>query len=162
MSERRWLTPGPSKLYEPCVECKKKRTICIRVRRPAGGTTDFGHAALSVNEPLSNGTTKTTTYGNWPALGTQNRLQKNYSGDDPAKDNRWRPEDVKCREINEEEEKKLQKAIDKHQSWDPYSNNCAKWAGETWNSTTGDALNYGAKDWSHNSPSTLLDSMNGK
>jgi hypothetical protein len=43
----RWAGEGSSNLYKGCVDCKKKRVLCIRVRRPE--TEDFGHASLSVH-----------------------------------------------------------------------------------------------------------------
>jgi hypothetical protein len=141
----------PASLYSPCVECKKKRTLCIRVRRP--DWYNFGHAALSLSEPLESGGTKTDHFGSWPAWGRQNRVVKNYSGDDPSKDPRWKPEDVRCREINEDQEKKLAQELAKHQSWDGIANNCSKWAGSTWTAVTGEALN------SYWKPSSLLGSI---
>lgn len=155
---------GSSNLYEPCVECKKKRTICIRVRRPE--TTDFGHAAITTHEPLAGGGEKVTTYGNWPSKTWFNRgndLRKNDAGDDPTKDPRWKKEDVKCKEMTDEEEKKLKEAVNKKQLYDYTNNNCARWAGSTWNGVTGDSLNYGAtSNTVYNSPTTLGDSMNPK
>lgn len=147
--------PGSSNIYEPCVECKKKRTLCIRVRRPE--TMDFGHAALSVQEEGQ----KPTTYANWPGTGaTGNDIRKNYKGDDPAQDPRWKKEDVKCKELDEAQEKKLEEALNKKQAYDYTNNNCAKWSGSTWNSVTGDNLDYGANNWAYNSPTTLANSMN--
>lgn len=145
-------------LYEPCKDCKKKRTLCVRVRRPIW--RDFGHAALSVHEG-----DKTTTYGNWPEQSSgANTLQKDYKkgeakGDDYTKDDRWDPKDVKCKEIDEEQEKKLKEAVNKKQQYDLKDNNCAKWAGSTWNNVTGDSLDYGAGNWVYSSPTTLGDSI---
>ncbi len=151
--------PGSSNLYKACVECKKRRTLCIRVRRP--GTWDFGHAALSVHEPGQ----KPVTYGNWPGDGKKgdvNDIKRDYKGDDWTKDERWKKEDVRCKELTEEEEKKLEEAVNKKQAYDYTNNNCARWAGSTWNNVTGEGLNYGgSSNWVYNSPTTLADSMKG-
>lgn len=152
--------PGSSNLYQPCVTCTKPRTLCIRIRRPTARPWDFGHANLAILEEGQ----PTVTYGNWP--GTQNGsnindIRRNDPGDDPAKDSRFRKEDVKCKQLTPEEEKKLEEAINKKQQYGVTDNNCARWAGTTWNNVTGDSLNYGATtNTLYNSPTTLLESMN--
>lgn len=140
-------------LYEPCKECKKKRTLCIRVRRAIW--KDFGHAALSVHEEGQ----KPVTYANWPSKGTGNDLRKNDPGDDYNADPRWKATDVKCKELSEEEEKKLKEELAKPQTYGLTDNNCAKWSGSTWNSVTGGSLDYGAGNTFYSSPTTLADSM---
>lgn len=142
-------------LYTPCVNCKKPRTLCIRVRRPIW--RDFGHAALSLHEE---GQDK-ITYGNWPDEGKDNDVRKNYAGDDYEKDDRWKKEDVKCKELTEDEEKRLKEELAKKQAYDLKDNNCSKWAGGTWNRVTNDGLDWGQNtNWVYNSPATLADSMN--
>lgn len=148
---------GSSNLYQPCLECRQRRTLCIRVRRP--GTLDFGHAALSLHEPGQ----RPVTYGNWPGSGTGqvNDIRRNAPGDDWTRDSRWKKEDVKCKELTEEEEQKLKEQLDRKQRYDYTNNNCARWSGSTWNAVTGDSLNYGGdSNWVYNSPTTLADSMN--
>lgn len=155
----RWAGKGSSNLYKPCVNCTKKRVLCIRVRRPE--TTDFGHASLSVHEEGQ----KPTTYATWPNYGkwgAVSDMKRDADGDNWNKDARWKKEDVRCKEIDEEQEKKLKEAVNRKQDWDPTDNNCSRWAGSTWNSVTGENLNYGAgTNWVYNSPTTLADSIKG-
>jgi hypothetical protein len=161
---------GSSNLYKACVDCKKPRKICVRVRRPE--LKDFGHAHISVHETMNDGSEKVTTYGNWPSSTWFNRgndLQRDYKGkgkaddggDDFNTDKRWKPEDVKCKTMTQEEEDRLKEQINKKQLYDYTDNNCARWAGSTWNNVTGDNLSYGASSNTvYNSPTTLLNSMN--
>lgn len=128
-------------LYEPCVECQKKRTICVRVRRKH----NLGHAAVSVHEPLANGTTKTTTYALWPQMGPKERgatdLQRNYKGDDFSNTDDWDPKDVQCKEMDKEQEEKLKEAVNTPLNYDFSQGNwCSTWASGTYNSVTGSNL----------------------
>jgi hypothetical protein len=141
-------TPNPQSkssagLYQPCVECKRKRTICVRVRRKI----NMGHALISVHEPLESGGTATTTYGLWPkqdgAASGASDLRVNDPGDAYWKDtNAWDPKDVKCKEMDEKDEEALKKAVNKNEQYSFTSGNwCSTWAAGTYNGVTGS--NYG-------------------
>jgi hypothetical protein len=157
---------GGEKINGDCVECRKKKTLCINVRRPAGGFTDYGHTSLTLGDGE-----KFETFGNWPkkySKGAPSTVKKDFndlkdpaspSTDNPENDRRYK--ERKCKEITEEQEKKLREAA-QNQAYDLTDKNCAKWAGTTWNSITGDNLDYGGNNWFYNSPTTLGDSIKGK
>lgn len=142
-------------LYRPCIECKKKRTLCIRARRKG----NLGHALLSVHEPLADGSTATTTYGLWPKAGGTSRgssdIRVNDSGDKYGDDpDAWNPKDVKCKEMDEKDEEKLKKALNKGEQYNFTSGNwCSTWASRTYNGVTGSNL-------SGFTPNSLANSIN--
>ncbi|MEZ4293667.1 MAG: hypothetical protein R3B70_01730 [Polyangiaceae bacterium] len=128
-------------LYEPCVECQKKRTLCVRVRR----AHNLGHAALSVHEPLAAGGEKVTTYGFWPAQAGKPRwdtnVRKNDPGDVYSNTQDWDPKDVQCKEIDEKQEEKLKAAVNKNAQYNLLSGDwCSTWAAGTYNGVTGSNL----------------------
>jgi hypothetical protein len=138
-------TTEPSKVGLPCLTCAgKKRTLCVRSNRKAGWHPQhWGHADLALTESNVDGTGKTTTtYGNWPAKyspGSDTTLKSNYEYDLDHKDFKY----VRCKEISDEQTKKLQKAVEQNKSWNFYNNNCSTLAGSTWKDVTGESLYYG-------------------
>lgn len=174
-------TLGREQINGACVECRKKRTLCINIRRPQPGyATDFGHAALSLGDGE-----KFETFGNWPSSYTpgvyrssarggqsiapgMSTVKKDFNSlkdptnpttDNPENDRRFK--ERKCKEITEEQEKKLRQAA-ASQDYNLTDKNCAKWAGSTWNNITGDNLDYGAGNWIYHSPQNLGDSIKGQ
>lgn len=154
---------GTLDLNEPCPTCTKpKRVLCIRSNRKSGYVPQhWGHANLALVE-IGPAGKSTTTYGNWPSKytpGGASTLKKNYEHDLDHKDFKY----VRCKEIDEEQYKKLQKATEKaNQKWNFYNNNCATWSGSTWKDVTGESLGYG--QWNptfYDAPSDLGTSIIG-
>lgn len=112
------LQEQSTNLYKPCIECKRKRTICIRARRKI----NFGHANITVHEQLESGKVHTDTYGLWTTADNakpgQTDLRHNYEGDDYTKDtDAWNPKDVRCKELDKKGEEALKKAVNKNQQY---------------------------------------------
>jgi hypothetical protein len=141
---------GPINLYEPCQECKKKRTLCIRVERPymnTSGASLTGHANLSTHEPLEGGGEAVHTYGNWPSADNPDprsptTAMRDFKGDDFSNTEHWNPKEVRCKEIDEKQEQKLKEALNKPATWGAYPGGqwCSNWSAGIYNDVTGSNL----------------------
>jgi hypothetical protein len=126
-------------LYKACVECKRKRVICLRVRRKI----NMGHSNITVHETLDSGEVKTDTYGLWMADETTGsrgtNLKHNYDGDKYWEDKKaWNPKDVKCKEMDKKGEDELKKAVNKNMQYNFLTGDyCSTWSANTYNNVTG-------------------------
>lgn len=132
-------TPAPTNLYQACTTCARPRVLCVRVRRRRGWSPmDQGHANLTVHEGGS-----FTSYGKWSGSGPGGAVRRDHEGDNFQRDDRFNPRDVRCREMNAEQERRLEQALSRREEYGLARNNCAQWAGSTWNNVMGENLGYG-------------------